>query len=138
MILPIFTLWHKVAAIAALAVLAGIFGAWGGHKITKAHYVAKEIARVEAEQKEYARLSKIATGLGQALAAETRKRQEPVSLIGLLVIVMVLALLAAVALLLSGQPLLALIPALLLIGAGIGSAHPQVMEALAMPMIERR
>ncbi len=69
---------------------------------------------------------------------ETRKRQEPVSLIGLLVIVMVLALLAAVALLLSGQPLLALIPALLLIGAGIGSAHPQVMEALAMPMIERR
>lgn len=76
MILPIFTFWHKVAAIAALAVLAGIFGAWGGHKITKAHYVAKEIARVEAEQKEYARLSKIAADLGQALAAETRKRQE--------------------------------------------------------------
>ena len=76
MILPIFTFWHKVAAIAALAVLAGIFGAWGGHKITKAHYVAKEAARIEAEQKEYARLSKIAIGLGQALAAETKKRQD--------------------------------------------------------------
>lgn len=70
-------------------------------------------------------------------AAAGRKSQKPVSLLGLLVIVMVLALLAAVALLLSGQPLLALIPALLLIGTGVGSAHPQVMEALAMPMIER-
>lgn len=70
-------------------------------------------------------------------APRNRQRRQPVSILGIVVAVMVLALLAAVALLLSGQPLLALIPALLLIGTGVGSAHPQVMEALAMPMMDR-
>lgn len=59
-----------------LALLFAVGGAWGGHKITKAHYVAKEVARIEAEQKEVARLNQLSYDLGQALAAETRKRQD--------------------------------------------------------------
>ena len=59
-----------------LALLFAVGGAWGGHKITKAHYVAKEVARIEAEQKEVARLNQLSYDLGQALAAETRQRQD--------------------------------------------------------------
>lgn len=70
--------------------------------------------------------------------AESAKRSRPVNLLGFMVALMVLALLVAVALLLAGEPLLALAPALVLMAAGLGSAHPQVMEALAMPLIERR
>jgi hypothetical protein len=56
----------------------------------------------------------------------------------LLLAVMIRALLAALALLLAGQPLLALAPAVVLMAASVGSAVPQVAEALAMPLIERR
>jgi hypothetical protein len=61
-----------------------------------------------------------------------------VNLMGFLVALMLIALLAAIALLLAGQPLLALGPAAVLLLASVGSAIPQVAEALAMPLIERR
>jgi len=67
-----------------------------------------------------------------------RKHRKVFNMLPLLIGFMAIALLFAVALLLSGQPLLALAPTLLFIGAALGSAHPQVMEALAMPFIERR
>ncbi len=71
-------------------------------------------------------------------AADARARQKPINLMGVLIAVMILALLAALALLLAGQPLLALAPAVVLMAASVGSAVPQVAEALAMPLIERR
>ncbi len=78
MILPLssFSLTHKLFAIGALALLAAIAGAWGGHKITRTHYEAKESARFKAEAQEIARLNRLAYDLGQALAAETRQRQQ--------------------------------------------------------------
>jgi Na+/proline symporter len=65
-------------------------------------------------------------------------RKQPINLMGFLVALMIIALLSAVALLLAGQPLLALAPAAVLLFASVGSAFPQVAEALAMPLIERR
>ena len=69
---------------------------------------------------------------------ETISRRRPVNLMGFLVALMIIALLSAVALLFAGQPLLALAPAAVLLFASVGSAFPQVAEALAMPLIERR
>lgn len=76
MIIPSFGLGHKIAAIVALCALTAIAGAWGGHRITKGYYEAREAARIKAEAAEMERLNRIAYDLGQALAAETRKRHE--------------------------------------------------------------
>lgn len=74
--IPVMTIGQKIAAVAGVAVLSAIFGAWGGGKLVNNHWQAKEAKRLQAEQKEYARLSGIAQDLGVALAAEARKRQE--------------------------------------------------------------
>lgn len=65
-------------------------------------------------------------------------KQVPTSLMGIFVAVMALSLVLAVGLLLSGQALFALVPAVVLVAAGVGSVHPQVVEALTFPLIERR
>ena len=76
MILPNpLTLGQQIVAAALAAFIVFAAGAWAGGKLVNNHWKAKEADRVKAEQREYARLTDIAQGLGKALAAETARRQ---------------------------------------------------------------